>query len=89
MPASEPAAAAGTWFSSQTISKLWSLVAFIVFAASAMTVFRPLAIALTRWCDQKPQYNAQSLAYTKEPLINLRIVAHCGFDSRARVWTGN
>ena len=25
----------------------------------------------------------------KEPLINLRIVAHCGFDSRATVWTGN
>jgi len=36
MPASEPAAAARTWFSSHskvsapTISKLWSLVAFIV-----------------------------------------------------------
>jgi hypothetical protein len=69
MPASEPAAAARTWFSSHskvsapTISKLWSLVAFIVHAASAMTVFRPLAIAWTRWCDQKLQYNAQSLAY--------------------------
>jgi predicted P-loop ATPase len=25
----------------------------------------------------------------KEPLINLRIVAHCAFDSRATVWTGN
>ena len=25
----------------------------------------------------------------KEPLINLRIMAHCGFDSRATVWTGS
>jgi hypothetical protein len=25
----------------------------------------------------------------REPLINLRIVAHCAFDSRATVWTGN
>jgi AbiV family abortive infection protein len=25
----------------------------------------------------------------KEPLINLRIVAHCAFDSRATVWTGS
>lgn len=26
---------------------------------------------------------------TKEPLINLRIMAHCAFDSRATVWTGS
>jgi hypothetical protein len=26
---------------------------------------------------------------TKEPLINLRIMAHCAFDSRAAVWTGS
>ena len=25
----------------------------------------------------------------REPLINLRIMAHCGFDSRATVWTGS
>jgi len=25
----------------------------------------------------------------KEPLINLRIMAHCAFDSRATVWTGS
>ena len=25
----------------------------------------------------------------KEPLINLRIMAHCAFDSRAAVWTGS
>jgi uncharacterized membrane protein YfcA len=25
----------------------------------------------------------------REPLINLRIVAHCAFDSRATVWTGS
>jgi hypothetical protein len=43
MPAREPAAATRTWFSSHskvsapTNSKLWSLVAFIVSAASAMT----------------------------------------------------
>ena len=31
------------------------------------------------------------LIYTepKEPLINLRIMAHCAFDSRATVWTGS
>jgi hypothetical protein len=28
-------------------------------------------------------------SFPKEPLINLRIVAHCAFDSRATVWTGN
>ena len=27
--------------------------------------------------------------HLKEPLINLRIMAHCGFDSRATVWTGS
>ena len=26
---------------------------------------------------------------SKEPLINLRIMAHCAFDSRAIVWTGS
>jgi DNA-binding NarL/FixJ family response regulator len=30
-----------------------------------------------------------SLRRPREPLINLRIVAHCAFDSRATVWTGN
>ena len=25
----------------------------------------------------------------REPLINLRIMAHCAFDSRATVWTGS
>jgi hypothetical protein len=25
----------------------------------------------------------------EEPLINIRIMAHCAFDSRATVWTGN
>jgi putative tryptophan/tyrosine transport system substrate-binding protein len=34
-----------------------------------------------------PGTQVQVLA--KEPLINLRIVAHCAFDSRATVWTGN
>jgi len=29
------------------------------------------------------------LAKTREPLINLRIMAHCAFDSRATVWTGS
>ena len=28
-------------------------------------------------------------AVAKEPLINLRIMAHCAFDSRATVWTGS
>jgi hypothetical protein len=27
--------------------------------------------------------------YAREPLINLRIMAHCAFDSRATVWTGS
>jgi hypothetical protein len=27
--------------------------------------------------------------HPKEPLINLRIMAHCGFDSRVTVWTGS
>ena len=25
----------------------------------------------------------------REPLINLRIMAHCAFDSRVTVWTGS
>jgi hypothetical protein len=25
----------------------------------------------------------------REPLINLRIMAYCAFDSRATVWTGS
>ncbi len=32
---------------------------------------------------------AELIDYAREPLINLRIMAHCGFDSRATVWTGN
>ena len=32
-------------------------------------------------------YRGRSSA--KEPLINLRIMAHCAFDSRATVWTGS
>jgi hypothetical protein len=32
---------------------------------------------------------AASGSMTKEPLINLRIMAHCAFDSRATVWTGS
>jgi hypothetical protein len=31
----------------------------------------------------------QPARVAREPLINLRIVAHCAFDSRATVWTGN
>ena len=27
--------------------------------------------------------------WAKEPLINLRIMAYCAFDSRATVWTGS
>ena len=27
--------------------------------------------------------------FLREPLINLRIMAHCAFDSRATVWTGS
>ena len=26
---------------------------------------------------------------SREPLINLRIMAYCAFDSRATVWTGS
>jgi hypothetical protein len=29
------------------------------------------------------------LKVLKEPLINLRIMAYCAFDSRATVWTGS
>jgi hypothetical protein len=29
------------------------------------------------------------LGQPKELLINLRIMAHCAFDSRATVWTGS
>jgi hypothetical protein len=32
------------------------------------------------------EYAAQR---TKEPLINLRIMAHCAFDSRGTAWTGS
>jgi hypothetical protein len=28
-------------------------------------------------------------ATSREPLIKLRIMAHCAFDSRATVWTGS
>jgi len=30
-----------------------------------------------------------AVSEAKEPLINLRIMAHCAFDSRATVWTGS
>ena len=30
-----------------------------------------------------------ALGQSKETLINLRIMAHCAFDSRATVWTGS
>ena len=33
--------------------------------------------------------NATLYDQLREPLINLRIMAHCGFDSRATVWTGS
>jgi hypothetical protein len=34
-------------------------------------------------------HGGKGAAYSKEPLINLRIMAHCAFDSRATVWTGS
>ena len=33
--------------------------------------------------------NDDNVYMLKEPLINLRIMAHCAFDSRATVWTGS
>jgi hypothetical protein len=36
-----------------------------------------------------PIPNALWYLALKEPLINLRIMAYCAFDSRATVWTGN
>jgi len=32
---------------------------------------------------------ANAQAIPKEPLINLRIMAHCAFDSRGTGWTGS
>jgi hypothetical protein len=36
-----------------------------------------------------PLPNGRNHIIPREPLISLRIVAHCAFDSRATVWTGN
>jgi hypothetical protein len=36
-----------------------------------------------------PLADIDDLIVAREPLINLRIMAHFGFDSRATVWTGS
>ena len=36
-----------------------------------------------------PSAGMDDAALLREPLINLRIMAHCAFDSRATVWTGS
>ena len=38
---------------------------------------------------QQPERMPRIGVITKESLINLRIMAHCAFDSRATVWTGS
>ena len=58
---------------------------------SPRVTFKMLRIAENDWqiAAECPGTETHYVEGLKEPLINLRIMAHCGFDSRATVWTGN